>query len=505
MSVEERELAADSLKAEIAAENDPTAKLSKLRELRRLLVVADQSDTAPFLRYRNDPVGFCENVLGEQLWSVQRQILESVRDNKYTTVRSCHASGKSFTAARVVCWWLSCHPVGEAFAVTTAPTYPQVKAILWREIHRAHKKAGLPGRLNLTEWLIGDELIAFGRKPADYDEDAFQGIHARAVLAVLDEAGGIPESLWDATETILTSHRCRQLAIGNPDDPTAYFHKTHEPDSGYEVIKIRAFDTPNFTGEDVPEVVRESLIDPEWVEDKKRKWGEDSPLYVSKVLAEFPEDTGDNLFPLNQVNRASERVLVPDNPVELGVDVARMGDDETVIVVRKGPVARIHGIYSKEDTMRITGRIIQAAHEHRASVIKVDEIGVGAGVVDRLKEQGYPVWGLNAGRSPADPNPKRDEEAKQRFHNARAQWYWELRERFESGQIDIHDDDTLKSQLTNLKYKPTSTGKIQVESKDDMKSRGLSSPDRADALAIAFAGEQVTGKKKGKLRKVRQW
>lgn len=152
-----------------------------------LSVAADLLDPRP-APFQHDPAGWIAATLHETLWSKQIEIAESVRDHKKTAVKASHAVGKSFTASRLLSWWLSQHPKGEAFGVTTAPTYPQVRAILWREIRRAHRKGRLDGRVNQTEWWFGDELVAYGRKPADYDEEAFQGIHARYVLAVLDEA-----------------------------------------------------------------------------------------------------------------------------------------------------------------------------------------------------------------------------------------------------------------------------------------------------------------------------
>lgn len=140
------------------------------------------------LTYRHDPIKWAEERLKVELWSGQRSILESVRDNLQTAVHSCHEVGKSFIAALTVCWWLDCHPVGEAFVVTTAPTGAQVKSILWREINRMHESAGLHGRTNLTEWYIGNELVALGRKPGEHNMSAFQGQHARFMLVVLDEA-----------------------------------------------------------------------------------------------------------------------------------------------------------------------------------------------------------------------------------------------------------------------------------------------------------------------------
>ena len=182
-------------------------------------------------RFVDDPVGFVCGPLGEELWSKQREIAEAVREHRHVAVRSAHDTGKSFIASRLAAWWLSVHAPGEAFVVTTAPTFAQVRAILWREIHRAHQRGKLPGRVNQTEWWIDGEIVAYGRKPADYDDHAFQGIHARYVLVILDEACGIPSSLWTAVETLATNEHSRVLAIGNPDSPLSQFKRVCEEDS----------------------------------------------------------------------------------------------------------------------------------------------------------------------------------------------------------------------------------------------------------------------------------
>lgn len=200
-------------------------------------------------RWVQKPVDWVEErITGYTVWSKQREIMASVRDNRKTAVRSCHGIGKSWTAALVACWWLDCHPPGEAFVVTTAPTGAQVRAILWRYIRRIHKRGQLPGRVNQVEWLIDDELVAFGRKPADHDEAAFQGIHARYVLVIIDEACGIPEDLWIAADALTTNPDSRLFAIGNPDNPASHFRKVCMDGSGWNTIGISAFESPNFTG-----------------------------------------------------------------------------------------------------------------------------------------------------------------------------------------------------------------------------------------------------------------
>lgn len=443
-----------------------------------------------------DPITWAHDRLGIDLWSKQREIADSVRTNRRTAVRSCHDSGKSFVASVIAAWWIDTHPPGEAFVVSTAPTYPQVHAILWEEIRARHKKTGrLPGRvLQSDDWKLDDgTLVGYGRKPADTDVYGFQGIHRRYVLVILDEACGISEQLWTAVDTVTTNTDSRILAIGNPDDPNSEFRRVCKPGSGWNVIGISAFDTPNFTGEPVPEPVRPLLLDTDWVEDKKLRWGVESPRYTSKVLGEFPEIGEDTLIAPSLIEAAQQRSLEATADRRFGVDVARFGTDRTIIVRALGPVARVVGSYAKQATTETTGRVIAAV---RASdtvggyTIRVDGVGVGGGVVDQLDEAGWPVLDMQAGQAPLD---------RERFKNARAEWFWGLRERFESGDIDLDPaDDETAAQLGAIRYKYTSRGQVQIESKDDMRKRGMPSPDRADGLMLAYGfvdpriGETVT-------------
>lgn len=445
-------------------------------------------EPTPVNPYIADPVGWVQDRLGEHLWSKQRDIMQSVVDNRRTAVKSCHDSGKSYTASRIADWWIDVHPPGEAFVVSTAPTYKQVHAILWEEIRKAAKSAAnrgnpLPGRvLQSDEWKLDDgTLVGYGRKPADTDEHGFQGIHRRYVLVIIDEACGVPDQLWTAVEAITTNADCRILAIGNPDDPNTEFGRVCQPGSGWATHQISAFDTPNFTDEQVPDGLRPLLLSPEWVEDKQKRWGVESPRYVSKVLGDFPDIGEDTLIAPSLIQAAQDRTLPEDaDDQRLGVDVARYGTDRTIIMKTAGPVARTIGSYAKQSTTEATGRVVQAAHEMNGPFeIRVDGVGVGGGVVDQLVEQGWAVMDMQAGATPLDTK---------HYANARAEWFWGLREMFEQGDIDIDpDDDELAAHLGALRYKFTSRGQVQIESKDEIRKRGLPSPDRADALMLAYA------------------
>lgn len=448
------------------------------------LLAADFFDPPPN-PYQGDPVGWIQDRLGEHVWSKQRDVAQSVVDHRYTAVKSCHNAGKSFIASRLAAWWLDTHPPGEAFVVTTAPSFPQVRAILWREISKARKAAAarghaLPGRVNQTEWFIGEEIVAYGRKPADYDQTAFQGIHAKYVLVLIDEASGIPKPLFDAVDALATNEHARVLAIGNPDDPVSHFERICKPGSGWNVIRIDGLQTPNFTDEPVPESLRPMLLSPVWVEERRKRWGEDSPLFIAKVRGEFPDVSDDTLIPLGWITRAQQAELDRDGaPAIEAVDVARFGSDESVFGIRTGPIFRVVKTTTKQATTQTTGEAINVYRDHDAAEVRVDGVGVGGGVVDQLAEQRYPVVDMQAGQAAIDT---------EHFSNARAEWWWGLRQRFEDGDIDIDPaDDELAAQLAQMKFKFTSRGQIRIESKDDMRKRGLPSPDRADTAMLAFA------------------
>ncbi|MFC5184382.1 hypothetical protein [Actinomadura harenae] len=443
-------------------------------------------------RFRDDPVAWVRERLGQTVWSKQAEILEALRDRRKVAVRSCHGIGKSHVAALVACWWLDTHPVGSAFVVTTAPTFPQVRAILWRYIRRVHKAAGLSGRVNQTEWWLGEELVAFGRKPSDHDESAFQGIHAEHVLVVLDEACGIPEQLWIAADALVTNTGCALLAIGNPDNPASHFRRVCESDT-WHTIGVSAFDSPNMTGEQVPPEVAKSLISREWVEEKAREWGVENPIYISKVLGEFSPDSPSQVIRTSDI--ASCRIALdvprtPDEllPVELGVDVGG-GGDETVIRERRGPVAGREWRAHTDRPEEIAPMVLAAIRESGATRVKVDSNGVGFGVVGELRNlasQGLhsaQIVAVNVGEAASQPAV---------YLNLRAEIWWEVgrlaSERREWDLSTMDNADRTISQLLEPRWELDPKGKIKIEAKDAIRERLGRSPDNADALLLAFYG-----------------
>lgn len=422
-------------------------------------------------RIRKDPLFFVENVLGGALWEKEKEILNSVRDNAVTAVRSCHASGKSYTSARVVVWWLTAFP--DSVVITTAPTFRQVKEILWREIHSAIKDKGVfPPEVVLdTQINISPAWFALGLSSDKSDQ--FQGFHSPHLLAVVDEASGVSNEIFEAVDGLVPE---RVLLLGNPLSNQGRFADSFKMPN-VSKIHISAFDTPN-----VKEGVRRiaGLITMQDVDKIRTYYGEDSDVYRVRILGEFPKQDADSLISVDDVSKAMERdvPVLPYWEKKMGVDPARFGDDRTVIVVRQMEKVIRKEVFVSLDTMAITGHVLNIAKEERvlSQNINVDEIGIGAGIVDRLREQGWRVQGVNVGEKAKDD---------EHYANLRAELYDAgIKPWLKTGSIPKDDDFY---ELASIRYKFNSQGQMLLEKKEDMKKRGMKSPDVADALALTFS------------------
>jgi hypothetical protein len=464
--------------------------------------------------YRTDGPLWVHDRLDEFLWSTQREIMASVRDNRYTAVKACHGPGKSRVASRIAAWWMNVHPPGTAKVVSTAPTFQQVEAILWSEINDAAVKASalaeqhpgdsryrpFVGRVLGTQWKIGNQQMAFGRKPSDHNVHAFQGHHAEHMLVIMDEACGIVPQFWTAALALMTNENCRILALGNPDDPASKFAE-YCTDDEWSVFTISAFSTPNFTGEQVPDAMRRVLVNREYVDRMAREYGEESPVYTSKVLGEFPQDSDDGVIRLSALMKCRLETETPRTadellPVELGVDFGA-GGDTTVIRERRGPVVGRTWRSGSRDAMHVVGLVLQAIRESGATCVKTDVIGIGHGMTARLRELGENgahnarVVGVNVAEASREPH---------KYLRQRSEIWWMGRQLAEDRRMDLsgleeRDRDRVISQLVAPHYKLDSSGRIQVESKDETRDRINRSPDDADALLLAFwqpAGSAVT-------------
>jgi hypothetical protein len=447
------------------------------------------------------PTDWISKTLGVELWSKQREILKALETHKNVAVKSGHGVGKSFTAAVVATWWAATHPPDETMVVTTAPSKHQVSTILWEDIRKLHRKGQLPGEIQRSDrWLVGDTVIGFGRKPQDYDKHAFQGLHRKYVLVIIDEACGIDEWLWIAALAITTGVHCKILAIGNPDDPSSYFAKVCSPTSDWFKIKISVLDSPNFTGEKVSQHMKDQLTDQTYLDAMAAEVGRDSPLWTSKVLGEFPEIDEFSVIPLGWIFAAQERWKhwneynegVPDRLERhvIGADIARFGKDKTVFAHRYGDVITSLEVQPKVDTYQ-TANLLMKKMSRNTDLAVIDTNGVGAGVFDVMRKQGYHCLGFNAGSR----TQLKDSSGQVEFYNLRAAVYWKLRELLDPARnstICLPPDDKLASELSAARWGNAAGGKILIESKDDIRKRVGGSPDRGDAVALAFWASRMS-------------
>jgi hypothetical protein len=443
---------------------------------------------------KENPTFFVENVIGmTTLWKKQQEIINSVQKNARTAVRSCNGAGKTFVTANTVTWFLATHP--NSIVVSTAPTARQVRELLWQEINNIHQNSKYPlgGRCLNVSWTMGAKWFAVGL--STNDANRFQGFHADNILGVIDEAAGVEAPIWEGMDAILTSSGARLLVIGNPTEPSGRFFDAFSSDL-YNKIHISAFDTPNFTEngityEDIKSgewrdkmdsLIFPSLITPRWVAEHMEIWGEDSPAFQARVMGNFPIIGTDTMIPLGWVLRAKERELdfKDKDRVGMAIDVARFGDDESVIGIRKGNSLTSYEVLNNVDVYALAKAAKKIADREKPETIKVDVVGIGAGVADILRAWGYQAIDYVAQERAWNAS---------KFVNRRTESWFLIREKFRNNEINLPADEKLVGQLTAPKYVFDSAGRYKLESKEDIKKRGLESPDRADVVAMLFESE----------------
>lgn len=512
----------------------PTVGTARSPDLRGLaLACAPEGDTASWQRMwqsavaRWDALGlsgrfpdvWVELRVAGYPWSGQRRILRSLAERQITVVASCHGAGKSRSSAWAVEWFVENHDPQATTVISTAPVAAQIRAILWKEIRRDHAAAGLSGWVNQTEWKVGTgDLVAFGRKPSDHDEAAFQGVHDDHLLVVVDEAGGIPDGLWDDVLKLMTGEHSRLLAIGNPNYEGSPFWRVWRD---YDGLTIGVDDTPNFTGEWLPpwhaEKLRRVLVTPGWRDLVAARYGRDSAKFEAQALGRFPRSRGDGLIHQAWVDRCVHHPdqpapPLPEFPVVLGVDIGQGGDRTVIRERRGGRLGRCWRAFT-DDPAQIVDMLETAVQETGATEVRYDAIGPGWAVGEAAKQRLFGVglvpvnvaedaylweWGREGWerRPLLDPTTGR-----KRYSNLRAKLWWDLRELVREGRVDLSsavwrpdgrevdpDDDLTVADLTEVRYhERPSDGALQIERKDDLRKRLGRSPDDGEAVMLAFA------------------
>ena len=421
---------------------------------------------------------FVKDTLGEEPYGKQQDILRAVdSEARRVSVVGCNGSGKDWTAARVVLWWV--HRYSPAKAVVTGPTLRQVEDIVWNEVQFAYGKAAekFPGKMLKNRYDIDEQTFAVGF--TSNSPHKILGYHSPNLLAVVTEAHAVHTDYINAVKRLNPS---LLLLTGNPFINNGVFYDSHHRHRHlWETVQIGADDTPNIKQ---GRIVIPGMITLEDMEDRKQDWGEDTALYIGSVLGQFSENPDEMVVPLSVAKAAVERELEPEGKVIVACDVARKGHDHTVVMRRQGGVARIVRRVRGYDTMEVSGILKSYCDANGVDVLVIDDVGIGGGVTDRVREVGLATARIE------DFNGGNIAKRADRFSNRNAEVWWAMREYYLDGMLDTENDDNLIGQVSSRAYGLDSKGRIKLQSKQEMKD----SPDEADALAMTFAPLHAKGR-----------
>lgn len=448
---------------------------------------AGQNPFAAFiLKYGHDPVLFVREVLAAEPDPWQEVVLRDLAaGERQITVRSGHSVGKSTTAAWAALWTILFNlPVR---VVVTAPSAPQLFDVFYPELL---KWIGLLPKAIKELLVVKSDSVELAAAPAESfitvrtaraeTPEAIAGAHAYGgkILIIIDESSGMDDRATESLVGSMAQEGASMLLLGNPVRVTGYFFDTHHKlKQSWKCYHVSSLDC--------------SRVPKAWIEEMRLRYGAESNAYRVRVLGEFPQGDDDTVIPLDLIEAAMSRevVLGPNVPEVWGLDVARFGSDCSALCKRRGRlVPEPIKVWRNLDLMQLCGRVVgewESLDPNRRPVeILVDAIGMGAGVVDRLRELQLPVRGINVSEAPSVGGT---------YRNLRAELAYKFKAWLTARDCQLPADERLKTEATSIRYKfADSSGKIQIESKDDMRRRGLDSPDVFDALALTFASDAAT-------------
>ena len=457
-----------------------------------------QSDTArlDFFRkrmplYRKDIALFAREQLQFEPDDWQLELFKYIASENRVSVKSGQGVGKTGCESIVAIWFLSCFPFSKVIA--TAPTRRQLNDVLWAEIDKWRSKS--PVLSEILKWtktyiyVVGNEKRWFATARTATKPENMQGFHEDNMLFIVDEASGVAEEIMEAILGTLSGQNNKLLMCGNPTKTSGTFYESHTQDRGiYSCITVNSEKSKRTNKDNIAALAR--------------KYGKDSNVYRVRVLGEFPEQEDDVFIPLSLIEQATMRDLEDQKIIRimLGVDVARFGDDETVITENIGGRISLPTIRHGQDLMKTVGdivityrKLIADYPEYKGPITcNIDDTGLGGGVTDRLEEVKMEqkltrlvVVPVNAAAAP--PN-----DAAEHYADITTYMWATVRDLIEAGELSLQNDNELVAQLSCRKYGVSSNGRLALETKKEMKKRGISSPDRADSLALAcFTKDKV--------------
>lgn len=425
--------------------------------------------------YRDKPVEFVVNVLGANPLPWQAEFLTSVaKGERRISIRAGHGVGKSTAVSWALIWhMLTRYPQK---SVCTAPTASQLYDALFAEVKHWVNK--LPPVLRELIDVLSDRIVLksapessflSARTSSKERPEAMAGIHSEHVMLVFDEASAVDEAVFESAAGSMSGHSATTILIGNPTRNSGLFYLTHHKlRNEWVTMHVSCRDNP--------------LVNPDFVKQIMDTYGEASNAFRVRVLGEFSLREDDTLIAAELVDSAIARDIqaAPGTGLLYGLDVARFGDDRSVLVKRRGNVVEDVKAWNGADLMETVGRVVSEARIDKPEVIMVDSIGLGAGVADRLRELGFNVRDVNVAETASmEPTAAK----------LRDELWLTCKNWLMSRAVSLPKHDDLRQELVAPTYTFLSNGKIKVESKADMKKRGQRSPDIADALCLTFAGE----------------
>ena len=423
-----------------------------------------------FAKYVDDPVAFVREVLGAEPEPDQTEILGACVTDPRIAWRAAHGVGKTALLAWVLLWWLLTRPFSRVLIL--APAYErQIGRYLLPEVRKWVRRAPEPlplvVRANSVE-VRGHERDWFAVGVQASCADLIEGAHAESLAVLCDEAKAIDADVVAALHGAMTDVGGDRLYVlaSVPGGPSGPFSDTFR--KGGKLWRL--FHT---SAED------SNLVSPTWVQERAEEWGEGSPLYCARVLGNFPEEDEGVLFRLSDLEAAVERELegVEDAGLSFGVDVARFGSDSSALAVWRGSELLSVECRRQLDTMAVGAWIASEINRHNPVRVAIDEIGIGSGVLDRLRQLGHHVEGVNVGAGAHQS---------ELFLNRRAELFWQLRSAIEKGEVKLPDDAALLAELSAFRFEYTARGQIKLEPKDETRKRVGRSPDRCDAAVLGF-------------------
>lgn len=449
---------------------------------------------------RNDPVLFVTKVLKRKPRKWQIKFMKAVADNRQIAVRSAQGVGKSKAVAWLILWGLCTHfPIKMAL---TSVTMENISNSTWAELRTEFGR--LPDEFREKFDITSERIYMKGRQGESFctaitaskdSPTSFQGIHCFNAWIFCDEASGIDDQIFEYLQGTMGNPNAKLVMTGNPNYSTGFFYNAFNKNANlFTTMKVSRADILEDNDESCSKEATEALL-----QGLRQTYGENSNAYRVRALGEFPEADDDTVMPRTWVEAATERfdLFISDEidlitPIVWGLDVARFGDDRTALAKRQGNRLLSIEHWGNRTLTETAGRVANLYKEtpphEQPTRIYIDTVGIGAGVYDRLQEQGYPVEAVNVSESPA---------IKERFVRLRDELWWKGREWFEARSCFIPSDEELITELSAPRYTFESTGKIKVESKNDLKRRGQRSPDLADAFLLTLVwgndASQATG------------